>query len=34
MPGDEAEYVIELDLSREEMAKDWSLTAWGESGTV
>ena len=27
-------YIVELDLSRDEMSKDWSFTAWGENGAV
>ena len=33
-PGEEAEYTLELDLSRQGMTRDWSFTAWGENGTV
>ena len=27
-------YEIELDLDRKGLSKDWSVTAWGESGEV
>ena len=32
--NDEVEHTIELDLSRRDMSKDWSITAWGENGPV
>ena len=33
-PNQEYSYWVELDLSRPEMSKDWSFTAWGENGAV
>jgi hypothetical protein len=33
-PGQEIEYIVEIDLDREEMSKDWSITAWGENAPV
>ena len=33
-PGDSATYIIELDLNKKGMTKDWSITAWGENGPL
>jgi len=33
-PNQSQKYIIELDLSRLNMTKDWSVTAWGENGSV
>ena len=33
-PGVEQEYIIELDLNKAGMTKDWALTAWGENGPL
>jgi hypothetical protein len=31
---EEREVILEWDLERDEMARDWSFTAWGEDGPV
>ena len=33
-PGEEEEFIIEMALQRDGMSKDWSVTAWGENGSV
>ena len=33
-PGVEQEYILELDLNKAGMTKDWALTAWGENGPL
>jgi hypothetical protein len=33
-PGDEMTYIVEIDLDREKMSQDWSITVWGENAPV
>ena len=33
-PEEELEYIVEMDLARDKMSQDWSITAWGEGGEV
>ena len=33
-PGDSADSIIELNLQKDNMSKDWALTAWGENGPL
>ena len=32
--GESVEFEVEINLERKGVSKDWSVTAWGESGNV
>ena len=33
-PGEEAQYIIQMNTGRKNWSKDWALTAWGYNGEV
>ena len=33
-PGESSTFLIEMNLQKDNMSKDWALTAWGENGPL